>query len=83
MAEVDKILFDLVEPIVEHKEALAVHQLESINEDEIILMIYAKNDDIGRLIGKKGTMANALRQVMGISSRLLNKRIQLKFEAIE
>ena len=83
MAEVDKILFDLVEPIVEHKEALAVHRLESINEDEIILMVYAKNDDIGRLIGKKGTMANALRQVMGISSRLLNKRIQLKFEAIE
>ena len=83
MTEVEKVLYDLVYPIVEHQEALAVKELESINENEIILLIYAKNDDIGRLIGKKGTMANSLRQVMGISSRLLNKKIQLKFEAIE
>lgn len=83
MVEVEKVLYDLVQPIVDHKEALAVKQLESINENEVILMIYAKNEDIGRLIGKKGTMANALRQVMGIASRLLNKKIQLKFEAID
>jgi|LFRM01.1.fsa_nt_gb predicted RNA-binding protein YlqC (UPF0109 family) len=83
MVDVEKVLYDLAYSIVDFKEALAVKELESINDNEIILMIYAKNDDIGRLIGKKGTMANALRQVMGISSRLLNKRIQLKFEAIE
>lgn len=83
MVEVEKVLYDLVQPIVDHKDALAVKQLESINENELILMIYAKNEDIGRLIGKKGTMANALRQVMGIASRLLNKKIQLKFEAID
>ena len=83
MVAVEKVLYDLAYSIVDFKEALAVKELESINDNEIILMIYAKNDDIGRLIGKKGTMANALRQVMGISSRLLNKRIQLKFEAIE
>ncbi len=83
MSEVEKILFDLIHPIVDHKDMLTVKQLESINENEIILMIYAKNDDIGRLIGKKGTMANALRQVMGISGRMLNKKINLKFEAIE
>ncbi|HHX52849.1 MAG TPA: KH domain-containing protein [Erysipelothrix sp.] len=83
MVDVEKVLYDLAYSIVDFKEALAVKELESINDNEIILMIYAKNDDIGRLIGKKGSMANALRQVMGISSRLLNKRIQLKFEAIE
>lgn len=83
MSDVEKVLYDLVEPIVDYKEMLTVKQLESINENEIILMIYAKNDDIGRLIGKKGSMANALRQVMGISARLLNRKINLKFEAIE
>lgn len=83
MVDVEKLLLDLIEPIVDHKDALTVKQLESINDDEIILMIYAKNDDIGRLIGKKGVMANSLRQVMGIASRTLNKKINLKFEAIE
>lgn len=83
MVSVEKVLYDLVEPIVDHKEMLRVKELESIHENEVLLMIYAKNEDIGRLIGKKGSMANALRQVMGISARLLNKKINLKFEAIE
>lgn len=83
MISVEKVLYDLVEPIVDHKEMLRVKELESIHENEVLLMIYAKNEDIGRLIGKKGSMANALRQVMGISARLLNKKINLKFEAIE
>lgn len=83
MISVEKVLYDLVLPMVTHKESLTIKELESINENEILLMIYAKNDDIGRLIGKKGSMANSLRQVMGISARLLNKKINLKFEAIE
>lgn len=83
MNSVEKILFDLVYPIVDYKEALNVKQMETLDDRELVLMVYAKNDDIGRLIGKKGMMANSLRQVVGIAGRQLNKRINLKFEAIE
>lgn len=81
--ELSKVLYDLVEPIVENKNALNVKELSSLNENEIILVIYAQNDDVGRLIGRKGSMANALRQVMGIASRQVDKKITIKFEAIE
>ncbi|NLC41903.1 MAG: KH domain-containing protein [Erysipelothrix sp.] len=76
-----KILYDLVEPVVQNREALSVKELPSLNENETILVIYADSNDIGRLIGKKGSMANAIRQTMGIATRVLDRKITVKFES--
>ena len=46
------------------------------------LRVYAKNDDIARLIGRKGSMAAALRQVMSVASHTDNKKVSIKFEQI-
>ena len=62
MARFDEVLLDLVKPMVEDKDSLEVRQMPSNNEKEIVLYVYAKNDDIARLIGRKGSMAAALRQ---------------------
>ena len=80
---VTEVLYDLVLPLVSHKEALKVQELESLDDNEVILVVYALTDDIGRLIGKKGAMATSLRQVMQIASRLIDKKITIKFETIE
>ena len=34
-----KILYDLVEPVVQNKDALSVKELPSLNENETILVI--------------------------------------------
>ena len=39
-------------------------------------------DAIGRLIGKQGSMANSIRQMLQVASKIENKRISIKFEAI-
>ncbi|MFV0479468.1 MAG: KH domain-containing protein [Anaerorhabdus sp.] len=82
MAEFEKILFDLIEPMVDDKKCLEVRQMASLNEQEVVLHVYAKDDDVARLIGKKGSMATALRQMMSIASRADDKRIMIQFEAI-
>lgn len=79
--DISKILYDLVEPMVENKDSLSVKELPSINDNETILVVYADSNDIGRLIGKKGIMANALRQTMGIATRVIDRKITLKFES--
>lgn len=79
--EATQVLYDLVAPMVQHPEALSVKELPSLNENETILVIYAQSDDIGRLIGKKGMMANAIRQTMGIATRVLDRKITVKFES--
>ncbi|NLW15951.1 MAG: KH domain-containing protein [Erysipelothrix sp.] len=81
MKDIENILYDLVLPMVENQASLKVQQLESLNEKEIILNVYADNSDIARLIGRQGTMAQAIRQVMMVGSRVLNKKISINFES--
>ena len=82
MAELDKVLLNLVKPMVEDKESLDVRLMPSLDDKEVLLHVYAKNDDIARLIGRRGSMASALRQVMSVASHSNNKKVTIKFEQI-
>ncbi len=80
MTNLEQALMDLVTPLVEDKKALSIKTLPTLDENEVILMVYAKSEDIARLIGRQGSMATALRQVMSIPARLEDKKIVIKFE---
>lgn len=82
MAQLDKVLRNLIEPMVNDKEKLDIRVSDASDDHEVILCVYAANDDIARLIGKKGMMATALRQVMSVASHRENKRIYIQFEQI-
>ena len=81
MCELEKTLYDLVAPIVDDKDAVSVKTMPSLNENEVVLYVYAKSEDVARLIGRQGSMASALRQMMAIASRLSDKKITIKFES--
>ena len=78
-----KTLKDIAIELVEDKEHLEVRQMTSLDENVIILHIYCAKDDIARLIGRKGVMANSIRQLMSVSGRLSQKKIDIKFESYE
>ncbi|MEA4875120.1 KH domain-containing protein [Anaerorhabdus sp.] len=82
MVELEKVLLNLVKPMVEDPNALEVRQMLSLNDNEIILYVYAKSEDVARLIGRQGSMASALRQMMSIASRIEDKKITIKFETL-
>lgn len=77
----EKALLELVLPIASDKQSVSVKEMTSLNENEILLYVYAKSEDVARLIGRQGSMATALRNVMAIATRVENKRISIKFEA--
>lgn len=77
-----QVLYDLVKPMVEDLDKLEVKEMPGLNDREILLQVFASDDDIARLIGKKGSMATALRQVMSVASNKDRKRVSIKFEQI-
>lgn len=83
MGELAEVLYDLVKPMVDKPEDLAVEEASDNNDDEIVLLVKADNSDIARLIGKKGSMASALRQVMSVASHTEGKKVSIKFEQIQ
>ena len=82
MINLEKVLLDLVKPICSDPENVTVKRMESLNENEILLYVYAPSEDVARLIGKKGIMASSIRQMMQVASHSENKRINIQFESI-
>ncbi|MDD3938251.1 MAG: KH domain-containing protein [Bacilli bacterium] len=79
----EKIIHALIDPIVENKDIIMIRELPSDSSREIVLLIVAESDDTARLIGRKGSIANALREIISVAGKSENKRIHLKFESFE
>ena len=75
-----KTLQDIASELVSDKNKLEVRQMPSLEEDTIVLYVYASHEDIAKLIGRKGMMANSIRQLMSVCGRLNDKKLDIKFE---
>lgn len=82
MIDLEKILLNLVKPICSDPDSVMVKEMGSLNENEILIYVYAPSEDIARLIGKQGTMANSIRQMLQVASKIEKKKISIKFEAL-
>lgn len=82
MVDVEKALLDLVKPICNDPDGVMVKQMESLQENEVLLYVYAPSEDIARLIGRQGLMANSIRQMLQVAAKIENKKISIKFEAL-
>ena len=72
MIDLEKVLLNIVKPLCSDQDSVMVKQMESLNDNELLLYVYAPSDDIARLIGKKGMMANSIRQMLQVASRIEN-----------
>jgi predicted RNA-binding protein YlqC (UPF0109 family) len=79
----EKIIHALIDPIVENKDIIMIRELPSDSSREVVFLIVAESDDTARLIGRKGAIANALRELISVAGKSENKRIHLKFESFE
>lgn len=81
MVDYQKVLLDLITPIVDDAKSVQIQQLEGLEENEIVLCVYANSEDTARLIGRQGSMATSIRQMMSVAGRLDEHKITVKFES--
>jgi len=77
------IIHAFIDDFVENKDAVLIRELPNDNPIDLTLLIVAKGEDTSRLIGRKGIIADALREVISIAGKIDNRRVHLKFEAFE
>lgn len=82
MIDLEKVLLNIVKPLCSDTQAVMVKQMESLDDNELLLYVYAPREDIARLIGKKGSMANSIRQMLQVASKIENKHISIRFEEL-
>ena len=79
----ENIIHRLIDSIVEDPKSVLIRVSEGTTSKDVLIIIAAEKNDTARLIGHKGLIANALREVVGIAGKSENKHIHLKFESFE
>ena len=68
-----ELLEFIVKALVEDPEAVAVEELEE--DGDLIYEITVAEDDLGRVIGKGGRVANAIRTVAKAAAVKIDRRV--------
>ena len=76
----EKLIADLVRPLIIKSDDLAVKQL-SDDGQTITISIFVHEDDLGRVIGKNGRIANAIRTIAYASASREHKKISINIES--
>ena len=69
----EELIYNIVSEIVEHKDEIKIEKFVKNAREHYILTVHP--DDCGRVIGKKGTVINAIRTVL--NSTTFSKKVYL------
>ena len=77
-------LISLTEQIVKslalHKDSVSVKEFPTDEENEILIQVMIDSEDMGRVIGKGGKCANAIRTLCRAFAKADNRHIVVKIE---
>ncbi len=76
----EKLIFDLVTPLVIHPEDLLVKKF-SEDETSITIQVLVNKEDLGRVIGRGGRIANAIRTISYAAASRMGKRININIDS--
>ncbi len=79
-----KLVRDIVEPLVSNPEALMIRIVPDDRDDSVTqVLVVAQSEDVARLIGRGGSVAESIREVVNVAGKLSNTRVHVKFESYE
>ncbi len=72
----------LVSSVIENRELFSVKETE-IDDECISLVVYVSSEDIGRVIGRQGKTANAIRTIVQASLYEDFRKVRIDFQSYE
>ncbi|MBR3268452.1 MAG: KH domain-containing protein [Oscillospiraceae bacterium] len=75
-----ELLFAIVEGLITDKSAIQITEDEVNDEGVTVLHLNVAPDDMGRVIGKQGRIAKAIRTLMRAAAARENKKIAVEID---
>ncbi len=80
--ELVKLTETIVKELVEDGDSITVKEFPGENENEITIQVMVPENEMGRVIGKQGKLAKALRTIVQASSFINeNKRVNINIDS--
>lgn len=73
------VLTDMAKAIVEAPDSVSVTETES-EDGEVLLTLSVAPDDMGKVIGRHGRIAKALRTVMKAAATAVDKKVTVEIK---
>ncbi|MFA5659415.1 MAG: KH domain-containing protein [Oscillospiraceae bacterium] len=75
-----ELLEAIVSELVENKASVSVAVDEPNDEGVIVYHLHVASEDMGRVIGKQGRIAKAIRTVMRAGAARINQKIMVEID---
>lgn len=75
----EQTILDIVIPLVANQDSIVTRT--DVQNNDITVFVYGESEDIGRLIGSGGRVAQAIREVANVAAKLDGKRLFVKFDS--
>lgn len=72
-----EILETIINTLVSDKDAVSINQIDG--EQSIIFEVKVAENDMGKIIGRQGTIAKSIRTIMKAVASKENKRVTVEF----
>lgn len=76
MENMENFIKTMVEPLVDNKDAVTIESVEE--EDSVTIKLHADENDLGKIIGKQGRTAKAIRTLVRAASARDGKKIYVE-----
>ena len=76
--DLKQILTDIARAIVDTPDAVNV--TESVDGDNVVLVLTVAEDDTGMVIGRHGKIAKAIRQIMKAAANTCGKHVTVEIQ---
>ncbi|MBR7071572.1 MAG: KH domain-containing protein [Clostridia bacterium] len=75
-----ELLIAIASGLVEHPEAVSVVEDAPNEENTIVFHLHVAEEDMGRVIGRQGRIAKAIRTVMRAAANRNNQKISVEID---
>ena len=76
----NELLVSIAKGLVEEPDAVVVNQDEPAEDGTIVFHLHVAPDDMGRVIGKQGRIAKAIRTVMRAAATRREYRVSVEID---
>jgi predicted RNA-binding protein YlqC (UPF0109 family) len=76
----EKFLSDLIKPLVVYPEEVKV-KIFSEEDDNIVIQVMVSKHDLGRVIGRRGRVANAIRTLAFACAAKNGKKLEISIDS--
>jgi predicted RNA-binding protein YlqC (UPF0109 family) len=77
----EQLIADLIKPLVMNPEDVMVKKFSEENE-VLTIQVIVNQEDLGRVIGKNGRIANAIRTIAYASASKEGKKVQINIDSL-